>query len=94
MSEPRSIGVRELRQNASVYLRAVQEGASFQVTSDGEPVALLVPIPRDPYQRLVQDGTITPPADPGSWARREPLPAEPGRPSLGDLLRDLRAEER
>lgn len=94
MSEPQSIGVRELRQNASVYLRAVRDGATFQVTSDGEPVALLVPIPRDQYQRLVRDGTLTPPRAEGSWSDQEPLPARPGEPSLGEILRELRDDER
>ena len=94
MSEPESIGVRELRQNASVYLRAVRDGATYQVTSDGEPVALLVPIPRDAYQRLVQEGRLTPPRDPHPWTDLRPAPALPGGPDLSEILRDLRADER
>ena len=36
-----SIGVRELRQQASVYLRRVDSGESFQITERGRPVAVL-----------------------------------------------------
>ncbi|MEU7526825.1 type II toxin-antitoxin system prevent-host-death family antitoxin [Saccharothrix sp. NPDC042600] len=42
-----SIGVRELRQNASVYLRRVAAGESITVTDHGVPVAVLNPPPRD-----------------------------------------------
>jgi prevent-host-death family protein len=41
----RSIGIRELRQNASDYLRSVEGGETIQVTDRGRPIALLVPIP-------------------------------------------------
>jgi len=35
------IGVRELRQNASVYLRRVAAGEAFTITDYGTPVAVL-----------------------------------------------------
>ena len=38
------VGVRELRQNLSVYLRRVRRGETLEVTERGEPVALLQPI--------------------------------------------------
>ena len=38
----RTIGVRELRQRASEYLKAVEAGGSFEITAHGRPVALLV----------------------------------------------------
>jgi prevent-host-death family protein len=38
------VGVRELRQNLSVYLRRVANGESFVVTERREPVAELVPL--------------------------------------------------
>jgi prevent-host-death family protein len=40
------IGIRELRQNASAYLRLVQAGETVQIASRGRPVALWVPIPK------------------------------------------------
>jgi prevent-host-death family protein len=38
------VGVRELRQNLSVYLRRVRRGEALEVTERGEPVAVLQPI--------------------------------------------------
>lgn len=37
------VGVREFRENLADYLRRAREGASFVVTSHGEPVARLLP---------------------------------------------------
>lgn len=41
------MGVRELRQNLSVYLRRVATGERFVVTDRREPVAELVPLDRE-----------------------------------------------
>jgi prevent-host-death family protein len=41
------VGVRELRQNLSVYLKRVRRGESLEVTERGEPVAVLQPIARE-----------------------------------------------
>ena len=41
------VGVRELRQNLSVYLRRVRRGEALEVTERGEPVAVLQPIARE-----------------------------------------------
>ena len=38
------VGVRELRQNLSVYLRRVRRGETLEVTERGRPVATLQPI--------------------------------------------------
>lgn len=38
------VGVRELRQNLSVYLRRVRAGEALEVTERGRPVATLQPI--------------------------------------------------
>ena len=54
------VGVRELRQNLSVYLRRVAKGETLQVTERGRPVALLTPLPehRDPLARLEAEGRL------------------------------------
>ena len=39
-----TIGLRELRQGASAYVRRVQDGESFTVTVQGRPAARLVPV--------------------------------------------------
>ena len=52
------VGIRELRQNLSVYLRRVQTGEPLEVTDRGRPVALLVPLPdrASPLERLIESG--------------------------------------
>jgi prevent-host-death family protein len=41
----KTIGIRELRQNASAYLRRVEAGEAIQIADRGRPVALWLPIP-------------------------------------------------
>ena len=55
-----SIGVRELRQNASHYLSRVAAGELIEVTARGRPVARLVPITDDPWQDLINAGEVVP----------------------------------
>ena len=56
------VGVRELRQNLSVYLRRVEAGEALEVTDHGRPVAVLAPLrdPDDPYERMLAQGRIRP----------------------------------
>ncbi len=58
-----TVGVRELRQNLSVYLEQVAAGAVFRVTDRGRPVAMLVPLsaPATTAQRLVVSGRASAP---------------------------------
>ncbi|WP_420442821.1 type II toxin-antitoxin system Phd/YefM family antitoxin [Candidatus Poriferisodalis sp.] len=95
----KQIGVRELRQNASEWLRRVADGESYEVTVRGEPVALLGPLPHrdDPMGRLAARGLIGRRARGLSASIEElpPLPAAPpGEPTLSDRLADLRRDER
>ncbi|MBI1735746.1 MAG: type II toxin-antitoxin system prevent-host-death family antitoxin [Candidatus Rokubacteria bacterium] len=57
------VGVRELRQSLSVYLRRVAAGETLQVTEHGRPVAILAPLPAaaTALERLVAAGRATPP---------------------------------
>ncbi len=84
------VGVRELRQNLSVYLRRIDRGERFEVTDRGRPVALLVPLPSglSPLQRLIAEGRVRAPAgDP----RDLPLPeGEPSNKVSEALIRDRR----
>jgi len=59
--EPDRVGVRELRQNLSVYLRRVKEGEALDVTEHGKTVARLVPTraPESALQRLIAEGKVT-----------------------------------
>jgi antitoxin (DNA-binding transcriptional repressor) of toxin-antitoxin stability system len=56
------VGVRELRQNLSVYLERIARGETLQVTDRGVPVAILAPLPRPSsvLERLRAEGRVTP----------------------------------
>ncbi|MBI4593444.1 MAG: hypothetical protein HY728_04455 [Candidatus Rokubacteria bacterium] len=92
--ETARVGVRELRQSLSVYLRRVAGGASFQVTEHGRAVAILAPLPvgSTPLERLVAAGRATPPRG----DLRELGAPRGGRVSrrASTALRDLRADRR
>ncbi|HUG48969.1 MAG TPA: type II toxin-antitoxin system prevent-host-death family antitoxin [Candidatus Limnocylindria bacterium] len=88
-----SVGVRELRQNLSVYLRRVKGGESLDVTERGRPVARLVPVKRAPlWDQMVADGRITPARTPGDLPNAIALPGGHQPPS--EALRQMREEER
>jgi prevent-host-death family protein len=90
------VGVRELRQNLSVYLDRVKEGERLEVTEHGRPVALLVPLPpEDPIARLVAEGKMVPAkGNLGEWLRdHPPLPALSGGKTLTEILLEMRDEE-
>lgn len=59
------VGVRELRQNLSKYLRRVVRGETLEVTDRGRPVAVLAPLPEasSPLERLVASGRAVRPSD-------------------------------
>lgn len=84
------VGVRELRQNLSVYLERVKKGQSLTVTEHGQVVAELRPHcpARDPVEQLIVDGRV---------ARAKGTPADLPRPlevrsnrPVSALLDDLR----
>lgn len=55
----KSIGIRELRQHASRYLRDVERGETIEVTDRGRSVALLTPVPAtSTVERLRRQGRL------------------------------------
>lgn len=94
----RKIGVRELRQNASEYLRLVESGESFEVTDHGRPVAQLVPLPRHEKEsvldRMIREGRATPPAGKVRLSELTPIPLPPGAKTASEYLEEMRADER
>jgi prevent-host-death family protein len=60
---PARVGVRELRQNLSVYLDRVKAGETLEVTEHGTPVARLgpnAPARMSIVDQMIADGRITP----------------------------------
>lgn len=90
----KTIGVRELRQRASEFLREVGRGHTVEVTAHGRPVARLVPVgggrTRD---RLSREGRLTPGAG-DLLALGAPLLPAPRTASPSHRLRRARSSER
>ena len=90
------VGVRELRQNLSVYLDRVKAGETLEVTEHGRPVARLSPRLPDSMtrlERLIADGRVRPAT--GDLLGLGPPPHRPeGAPSVTEELLAMRDEER
>ncbi|MDA8298031.1 MAG: type II toxin-antitoxin system prevent-host-death family antitoxin [Actinomycetota bacterium] len=89
-----SVGIRELRQQASTVLRRVLHGERIEVTEHGRPIACIVPLSKDPLTQLIAegraseaDGELLGLADSLATARR-------GGTSPSAALAELRADER
>jgi prevent-host-death family protein len=91
----RSIGIRELRQNASRYLRLVEErGEPIEITDRGRPVARLTPLPTgSKIEQLAAAGRLR--RATGSWrALGPPLKLATDEKPLSVILEEMRADER
>jgi prevent-host-death family protein len=93
-----TIGIRELRQHASRYLRRVRDGETITVTDRGEPIAEIRPVkqPQTILDRLIAEGRATPPeGDLAEYLKQHPpARARPGEPTLTEVLLQMRDEER
>jgi prevent-host-death family protein len=71
------IGIRELRQHASVYVDLVEKGYTVDITNRGRLVAQLVPVrePGSALERLIAAGIIEPAEEPGGVGDIEAYPA-------------------
>jgi prevent-host-death family protein len=91
---PARVGVRELRQNLSVYLDRVKAGETLEVTEHGQPVARLTPNPpkqESIVDRLIAEGRIKPAT---RDHRTIPLPPRiPGARPLSEILQEMRDED-
>jgi prevent-host-death family protein len=86
------VGVRELKNNLSAYLRRVRDGEAVRVTSHGKAIADLVPADDTETElaRLIAAGRVTPASKPHS--KRAPRPVKLGY-SLSERLIAEREEE-
>lgn len=89
----RSIGVGNLRQQASKHLRDVERGETIEVTDRGRPVALLVPVPAGGLERLAAAGRLVPAAG-DLLGLGDPLRPVAGAPLPSAILAKARADER
>ncbi len=90
---PERVGVRELRQNLSVYLRRVKGGETLEVTEHGQAVARLTPQPPQtlsPVQRLIAEGRATAPT---RSHKDLPPPLMIEGVSVSEILQRMREED-
>jgi prevent-host-death family protein len=89
------IGIRELRQHASVYVDLAERGYTVDITNRGRLVAQLVPVsePGSPLERLIAAGIIEPAEEAGGVGDLEPYPAPPaGQPTASEVLAQMRQD--
>lgn len=89
------IGIRELRQHASIYVDLAEKGYTVDITNRGRLVAQLIPAKEldSPLERWIAAGLIEPAEEPGGVADIEPYPSA-GGPAASEVLRQRREEER
>ncbi len=95
------IGIRELRQHASIYVDLAEKGYTVDITNRGRLVAQLVPAkPNGPLERWIAAGIIEPAEEPGSVVDLDPYPARAedadsapaAAPTASEVLRRTREE--
>jgi prevent-host-death family protein len=93
--KPDRVGIRELRQNLSVYVKRVrEEGRAYEVTERGEPVARLTPLtdrPTSLIEQMIADGRIAPATR--QWSDLPPPLAPLRGTSLSTILEEMRDED-
>jgi prevent-host-death family protein len=87
------IGIRELRQHASIYVDLAEKGYTVDITNRGRLVAQLIPArsPESVLERWIAAGLIEPAEESGGVTDLEPYPST-GR-SASDILRKVREED-
>jgi prevent-host-death family protein len=87
----KTVGVAQLRQNLSVYLRRVSKGERLVVTDRNRPVAELGPPPSTgpDLDRLIAEGRVSPPRRAGL---PEPLKLAGDPDALNRALDEIRGD--
>jgi len=88
------IGLRELRQNASVYLRMVTAGETLQIVDRGRPVALWIPLPKTGGMARLEAESRSSESEGDLLELGPPLVGVPGTPLPSEALALEREHER
>ena len=68
-----TVGIRELKQNASAVVARAVEGETVTITDRGRPVAVISGLRQSPLDELVDGGLVTTPSSPKKiWEIRLP----------------------
>lgn len=86
-----TVGVRELKEQLSGYIRQVEAGATVTITVHGKPVGRIVPLGQSVEERIqeaIQAGWV-------AWSGRKLAPRAPIARTVGDkMVADLLLEDR
>lgn len=85
------MGIRELRDTLTTTIRRVRAGETIEVTHDGDPVALVIPVPADPIERLIAMGLASRPVQLEGPLRTFPVT---GSMSASEAIADDRSVDR
>ncbi len=89
----KSVGIRELRQNATAVLRRVAAGETVEITDRGRAVARIVPMHEGSrLEQLLAEGRASDMK--GDLLEVKPTPRIAGKPVLSKVLAEMRADER
>ena len=91
-----TVGIRQLRQNPTPAINEAKQGRTVTITQRGIPVALLTPPDRheqSPWEQLIAQGRVRLPRA-GLPVLPPPLPTDPSRPSLSEVVQQMRDGER
>jgi len=102
LPEPTTVGIRELKQNASAVVARAARGEALIVTDRGRPVARLLPLERKGrIQEMIDAGKIIMPEHSiqdfikehsvnGKYV--QPITLTGGGPTIGEVLDEMREE--
>ena len=86
----RSVGIKELKDRASEIIATVQRtGQAVSVTKNNQEVAQIIPIPRNPRERLIAAGLLRAEVQPPSLAGLKlDGPTMDASPAIAAILED------
>ena len=83
------VGIKDLRDQLSRFIRVVHDGEDVLITDRGRPVARLTGVDTPPaLERLIAQGVITPPQEPRTPI--DPSLLVKARGSVSDLIAEQR----
>jgi len=93
----KKVGVRQLKNRLSAYLRQVRRGATILVTDRGKPVARIAPPDEEAKEKSLEDvlqemaaaGHLRLPAHPKPFSDFKPIRAR-GKPASQMIIEDRR----
>jgi len=86
-----TVGIRELRQNASAVLRDVKAGHQLTLTEHGRPIARLLPYEHSELENLIANGQARMPI--ADFSTYELPSAKEGQKSTADILAEIRGSK-